>query len=338
MKYAPILIPTLCRSEHFIRCVESLKKNEWAKYTDVYVALDYPAKETHWEGYNKIKEYLKGKFIEFASFNVVAREVNYGSARNMCELRNDILKKYDRFIRTDDDCEFSPNFIEYMDKSLEKYENDSDVVAITGYSYPIKWSVSPSCTAFKNSLIFPMWGTGFWRKKFIEMQTELESDFIGKFVRKYGINRDEMTNARYVDCICAATNYKNFLTKCVSDIACGCYLQLTNKFIVTPVKSLVRNYGFDGSGVWCQNAQALLKHEYNASTYNYQKQEIDNSATFELKVDDNSSFEVNKRLLDKFDSRDELVIKQCERKLKLQKFFGPTLYKKIWEIVHKNNG
>lgn len=62
-------------------------------YTDVYVALDYPSKETHWEGYNKIREYLKGEFPEFASFNVIAREANYGSARNMRELRNDILKK-----------------------------------------------------------------------------------------------------------------------------------------------------------------------------------------------------------------------------------------------------
>lgn len=61
-------------------------------YTDVYVALDYPSKETHWEGYNKIREYLKGEFPEFASFNVIAREANYGSARNMRELRNDILK------------------------------------------------------------------------------------------------------------------------------------------------------------------------------------------------------------------------------------------------------
>ena len=56
-------------------------------YTDVYVALDYPSKETHWEGYNKIREYLKGEFPEFASFNVIARETNYGSARNMRELR-----------------------------------------------------------------------------------------------------------------------------------------------------------------------------------------------------------------------------------------------------------
>ena len=54
MIYAPVLIPTLCRDEHFIRCIESLKRNAWAKYTDIYIALDFPCKESHWDGYNKI--------------------------------------------------------------------------------------------------------------------------------------------------------------------------------------------------------------------------------------------------------------------------------------------
>ena len=47
MIYAPILIPTLCRAEHFIRCVESLKNNSWAKYTDVFIGLDYPPTEKY---------------------------------------------------------------------------------------------------------------------------------------------------------------------------------------------------------------------------------------------------------------------------------------------------
>ena len=62
MKYAPVIIPTLCRYEHFVRCVESLKKNTWAKYTDIYIGLDYPKKDSHREGYLKIKEYLQGDF------------------------------------------------------------------------------------------------------------------------------------------------------------------------------------------------------------------------------------------------------------------------------------
>ena len=40
----PVLVSTLCRAEHFERCLESLAANTWALRTPVYVALDYPAK------------------------------------------------------------------------------------------------------------------------------------------------------------------------------------------------------------------------------------------------------------------------------------------------------
>lgn len=59
MIYAPIYIPTLCRYEHFKQCIESLAQCEGASETEVYVALDYPAKESHLEGYEKIKTYLE---------------------------------------------------------------------------------------------------------------------------------------------------------------------------------------------------------------------------------------------------------------------------------------
>lgn len=51
--YTPIMIPTLCRYEHFRRCLESLQRRTHANETDVYVGLDYPAKESHWDGYKK---------------------------------------------------------------------------------------------------------------------------------------------------------------------------------------------------------------------------------------------------------------------------------------------
>lgn len=61
MIYAPIYIPTLCRYEHFKQCIESLAQCDGASETEVYVALDYPAKESHLEGYEKIKTYLEGR-------------------------------------------------------------------------------------------------------------------------------------------------------------------------------------------------------------------------------------------------------------------------------------
>lgn len=40
------------------RCIESLKNNFYAKYTDLYISVDYPPSEKYVKGYEKVKEYL----------------------------------------------------------------------------------------------------------------------------------------------------------------------------------------------------------------------------------------------------------------------------------------
>lgn len=40
--FAPVIIPTLCRYEHFKECLESLSRCTWAEKTEVYIGLDYP--------------------------------------------------------------------------------------------------------------------------------------------------------------------------------------------------------------------------------------------------------------------------------------------------------
>ena len=166
---APVIIPTLCRADHFIRLVESLKKNTLAPLTDVIVGLDYPLKEEHYHGYYLISKYLEGDFAVFKSFVLFKRDRNYGSEQNLQCLMDYVTSKYDRFIKTDDDAEFSPNFLEYMNKCLDEYEHDEDVIAVTGYSYPLKWKTSEQANVFKESFICPMWGTGFWTKKYRKM-------------------------------------------------------------------------------------------------------------------------------------------------------------------------
>lgn len=303
MIYAPVMIPTLCRYEHFVRCIESLRKNTWAKYTDIYVALDYPSKEEHWEGYNKINEYLKQSFDEFKTFTVVKRTFNYGAARNCIDLRMEILEKYDTFIRTDDDCEFSPNFLEYMDKCLLKYKDDESVYGVTGYSYPIEWDISTEYTAFKNSIIYPMWGTGFWKDKYLKMEKDICEGYIRKNF-KVKQSRSKMSDARYVDCLLGIyrRNKDNSWLYHITDAACGCYIQLANKNIITPVVSKVRNYGFDGTGEYCQNT-LNNKETSNATDYDYRKQEVDQNTEFDLLVEEHYDKKTNMKLMNDFDIR-----------------------------------
>lgn len=341
MEYAPILIPTLCRYDHFVRCIESLKKNTWAIYTDVYVALDYPAKESHWDGYNKICKYLENSFDEFANFYVVKRPYNYGAAKNMADLRKEILEKYDCFIRTDDDCEFSTNFLEYMDKSLEKYKDDENILGVTGYSYPVSWKIDPKYNAFKNSLIFSMWGTGFWKNKFLKMQQDIESGYIKKHFSLNNLKTCKMTDACYLDCLNGKFSYdNNNLIMFVTDIACGCYMQLIGKYIITPTISKVRNYGFDGSGIFCQKIEDNAKVD-NAKFYNYRLQEIDTLERFDLSVEENYNFEENYKLLNEFNSRKKNEILKAKVKYCIKwiiiKICHERFYKKMLGKIKKND-
>ncbi len=333
MEYAPVLIPTLCRSEHFIRCIESLKRNTWAQYTDIYIALDYPIKESHRRGYNKICKYLEGDFEEFASFNVIKRPFNYGVVKNMEQLRIEILDKYNCYIRSDDDCEFSPNFLEYMDRCLEKYKDDETVIGVTGYSYPINWDIPAECNAFKSSLIFPMWGAGFWKDKFLSVQKELAGGYIKEYSQKNFVNRKKMTDARYLECMDSAFNYDsdNFTMR-TTDVAYGCYMQIANKFVITPKLSKVRNYGFDGSGVYCQNTLGKRRKK-EATYYDYTKQKIDTAYKFLPSVEENYDFESNKKILNQFDfrSRKKIImgrVKYIGKKI-IVRIFGEKRYIQI---------
>src|SRR5690554_1524032 len=94
--FAPVFIPTLCRYQHFKRCVESLSRCTYAENTDLIIALDYPLTDNHWEGYRLIKEYLND-IKGFKSVRIFERNENFGAARNIREAKEWILGKYDRF-------------------------------------------------------------------------------------------------------------------------------------------------------------------------------------------------------------------------------------------------
>lgn len=334
--YAPILIPTLCRYKHFVRCVESLKKNDWAKFTDVYIALDYPSKSEHFDGYNKICEYLKGDFSQFSSFIVIRRSENFGSvknARTLCEL---VLQKYDRFIRTDDDMEFSPNFIEYMDKCLAYYEGDNDVIAVNGYTYPLDWHKAAGCNVIKNNLLCTMWGVGFWKDKYLEVSSKLRGGYL---VERFDSalkdkSYKKLCKARFLNFVEAGLSANKGLTIMSSDVAWGTYLALAGKYVVMPTISKARNHGFDGSGVYCQEIPKSQNKKLTAWNYNYKEQSIDQERSFTLIPDESIGLsDDNRKLLDAFDTRDKDDLFKANLKLLLYKYLGRRNYFKLRDVI-----
>lgn len=299
---APIYIPTLCRDKHFILGIESLKRNGWAKYTDVYIGLDYPAKESHWAGYSKICEYLdKGDFSAFASFHVVKRSKNIGSLANIDSTRDLLMEKYDRWIMAEDDIEFAPVFLEYMNKCLDYYENDPDVFAVNGYAYPISYSHSEGSNVIKQYATVSEWGIGYWKKKYLEAQHRIEKGFLRKsfrFADQSGILDSMVIGRRYDYINYALSGNDDPLYNHMADVSMGIYCNLTQKCVISPIISKTRNHGFDGTGLYCGKIEnATGKHSMDLD---YGHQDIDESETIEIIPDQKEDFEENKRRLDAF--------------------------------------
>ena len=301
-KYAPIYIPTLCRDVHFIKGLESLKKNGWARYTEVYIALDYPAKESHWEGYRKICDYLEnGDFSAFANFHIIKRTQNIGSLANIDSTRDMLMERYDRWIMAEDDIEFAPVFLEYMNKCLDYYENDPDVFAVNGYAYPISYSHSEGSNVIKQYATVSEWGIGYWKKKYLDAMHKVESGFLKDsfhYADRSGILERMIKGRRYDYINYVLSGNDDPLYTHMADVSMGIYCNLTEKCVITPIISKTRNHGFDGSGLYCDKIENPEgKHSMDLD---YGSQAIDEDETIEIIPDREEDFKENKKRMDAF--------------------------------------
>lgn len=256
--YAPIIIGTLNRVEHLKRCINSLQQNEWAKYTELYISIDYPAKESHWEGYKKVKKYLGSGIEGFKKTIIFNQSMNLGSRDNYMFLLEKVFEFYDRCIVTEDDNEFSPCFIEFMDKGLELFKEDPDIIYLCGYVPEKEWYTEGE-NILKLSSIQYYYGTAFWKEKWmglIKKENKAFFDSIGRnpfYIWKLYYHSRNMLwwyVHRYL-CDPFEAMVDGDGEPQPIDINHNIYFIIKNKYIITPVKSLSRNYGRDGSGENC---------------------------------------------------------------------------------------
>lgn len=267
--YAPVVIPTLCRAETFIPCIESLTKCVGAEYTDVYVALDFPSKDAHWDGYRRIVEYLDNTNFPFKSLNVIKRHKNYGiygPNSNFNMICDDLWKIYDRLIFSEDDNVFSPNFLVYIDKGLDLFENDLTVDSVCGYlSY--NGIQSNKNTFFRCTTCFSAWGYATWKSRIQERKKITTKYFRESLSLRNLIKMGKLGRRRflmYLSSMCP-TDYL-----WMNDVNLTTYMLLESKCQIIPTISLVRNIGVT-SGDNFSNCSKEISNLYLEQTISQEK-------------------------------------------------------------------
>lgn len=265
MIYAPIVIPTLCRYEHLRRCIESLERCKFADETELYIALDYPTKDIHWTGYRQIEKYVK-KLRGFKNVIVIKREKNFGPSWNERSACLTALEKYDRVIVTEDDNEFSPNFLVFVNSGLEKYENNRSVYSICGYNYPVCINDYSKDVFFDHN--YSAWGFATWKDRYLLTEAMFEKrSYLMNLLRNHPLKKFLQSGMR------CSSIVRLLHKERLGDYYITLYQHLNNLYSVFPKYTLVKNWGHDGSGA---NCTALTDDN------KFSKQELVNTSQFDF--------------------------------------------------------
>lgn len=248
MTYYPVIIPTLNRYKHLKACVESLAVNTHAEQTELVIGVDYPPSEEYVEGWKKIKEYVH-TIHGFKKITIFEYKENYGAVKNSKALVEYVFSQYDAYIFTEDDNVFSPCFLDYMNKGLEKYRDDESIYAISGYMDPIQWETITKAT-ITHVQDYMAWGLGCWKKKRQWLLETMPEPYKRSVCGDRKKLKQLMSHPRELfQLIEWIRGNPSLDRRC--DFTVACHLIFNNRYVVNPLFSLVRNMGYDGSGINC---------------------------------------------------------------------------------------
>ena len=138
MTYAPIVVFGFNRPNALKNTIASLLRNEEAKDSDLFVFVDGPreGKEGEKEKVEKVREYVKS-IKGFKSLHYTFSEKNKGLADSIIGGVSQVINQYGKVIVLEDDLVLMPNFLNFMNQGLERYQNEEKVFSVCGDAYKV---------------------------------------------------------------------------------------------------------------------------------------------------------------------------------------------------------
>lgn len=243
-KFAPVALFVYNRPEHTQRTVNSLRENEIAPQSDLFVFCDGAKNEAGTVAVQQVRQYIHG-LDGFRSLTVIERDRNLGLANSVISGVTQLCQEYGRVIAVEDDLLTAPDFLRFMNSALERYENEPRVLSVSGFSFAVRPHSSYLYDVFC-SYRSSSWGWGTWNNRWKRADWSVSdyARFLADKRQQQLFNRGgedlsrmlEMQMTGQVDSWAIRWAYSHFKQDAVA---------------VLPTASKVYNIGFDGSGVHC---------------------------------------------------------------------------------------
>ena len=258
LKKTVIIIFAYNRPSHLKRVLIALENNKVKN--DIYLIIDGPKNK-----FDKInQEDISLSLTRFSNKNkrivkIIKRKKNLGLAKSITGGITYLSKKYQNLIILEDDTIAYKNFIRFVEKHLKLIKSSDNTQVICGYQFP-NFEKNPK--TLKTLLLsnFVSWG---WAIKSREWQAYLKFKKKNKkknikavpiFLRNYF--EDKYTVKQKKNIWSLDFMYYNFIKG--------------NKYIF-PNTSLIKNIGFDGSGVNSKATTKLQVKEDKVNKFDFTK-------------------------------------------------------------------
>lgn len=257
IQYAPIILFVYNRPDHTRRTVEALQKNIGAAESDLFIFSDGPRPGSE-ERVQQVRAYIK-TISGFKSVTLTEREKNLGLANSVLSGVAEVIEKNGRVIVLEDDLITAPHFLTFMNEALNRYEEDERIFSIGGYSpcfemprsYKIQTYLTYRCCS---------WGWATWKDRWCSVDWAV-ADFMD-FLRSEEKQRlfdqggDDLSRLLImqmegrIDSWAIRWDYAHHKHEA---------------YCLRPYLSLVRNIGFDGSGVHCGDGKPWHYRDFRIS-------------------------------------------------------------------------
>lgn len=162
------------------------------------------------------------------------RESNVGLKRSMIEGLDEVFLREDAVIVLEDDCLPSPQFFNFCNICLNKYENDTKINTICGTNILLDSKNPKECIASK---YFIPWGWALWKRSWEdykgvsvkEIYSVVEKSGLNKLVKRYFLEVFKLSEMGVIK----SWSYKMVIMQLVKE-----------KFSLVPPSNLISNIGF----------------------------------------------------------------------------------------------
>ena len=239
--FAPIILFTYNRPLHTRQTLEALRNNHLFAESELFIFSDGYKSESDKNDVLAVREIISS-IDGFKRTYIFENEKNIGLAQNVINGVSHVVNKYGKVIVLEDDLVTSPYFLTFMNEALNKFANEERIGHIHGYCFPIPNLPDAFLIKWTGS-----WGWATWKRVWQKFNPDGQSLLTELKQRKLTKTFDFNGNYPFTRMLQRQINGENNSWA----IRWNASLFLNDMLSVNAGKSLVRNIGFDGSGVHC---------------------------------------------------------------------------------------